>query len=164
MTILFGNFKKRKVKNGEIMSYYTWTVNGYGICTNDIKTTKERVEKLLQLAPKFNDIIHTWFKESGIENPELDDYLECDEDLNSGVAYLLQRVIDEVENVRLGIAEDFDSYYYLMICPSYTWTTLTNEEKELNTKEKVNDLFRKYVEILTDNDVTIEYQSVENGG
>ena len=51
-----------------------------------------------------------------------------------------------------------------MICPSYAWITLTNEEKELNTEEKVNDLFRKYVEILTDNNVTIEYQSVENGG
>ena len=94
------------------MSYHTWTVDGYGICTNDIETTKERVEKLLQLAPEFNDIIHTWFKESGIVNPELDDYLEYDEDWNSGVAYLLQRVIEEVENVRLDIAEDFDSYYY----------------------------------------------------
>ena len=146
------------------MSYHTWTVDGYGICTNDIETTKERVEKLLRLAPKFNDIIHTWFKESGIVNPELDDYLEYDEDWTSGVAYLLQKVIEEIENVRLDIAEDFDSYYYLMICPSYTWTTLTKEEKELNTEEKVNDLFRKYVEILTDNDVTIEYQSVENGG
>ena len=40
------------------MSYHTWTVDGYGICTNDIETTKERVEKLLQLAPKFNDKNH----------------------------------------------------------------------------------------------------------
>ena len=95
---------------------------------------------------------------------DLDDYLEYDEDWNSGVAYLLQKVIEEVENVRLDIAEDFDSYYYLMICPSYAWTTLTKEEKELNTEEKVNDLFRKYVGILTDNEITIEYQSVENGG
>ena len=146
------------------MSYHTWTVDGYGICTNDIETTKERVEKLLQLAPEFNDIIHTWFKESGIVNPELDDYLEYDEDWNSGVAYLLQKVIEEVENVRLDIAEDFDSYYYLMICPSYAWTTLTKEEKELDTEEKVNDLFKKYVGMLTDNEITIEYQSVENGG
>ena len=146
------------------MSYHTWTVDGYGICTNNIETTKERVEKLLQLAPKFNNTIQTWFKESEIENPELDDYLEYDEDWNSGVAYLLQQVIEEVENVRLDIAEDFDSYYYLMIRPTYLWTTLTKEEKELDSEEKVNDLFRKYVGILTENEVTIEYQSVENGG
>ena len=44
------------------MSYHTWSVDGYGICTSDIETTKERVEKLLQLAPKFNDVIHTQFK------------------------------------------------------------------------------------------------------
>ena len=59
---------------------------------------------------------------------------------------------------------NFDSYYYLMICPSYVWTTLTKEEKEIDTEEKADDLFKKYVGILTDDEITIEYQSVENGG
>lgn len=146
------------------MSYHTWTVEGYGISVSGIETTKEKVEKLLQLAPKFYDVVRTWFKESGIENPELEDYLEYDEDWQSGIGYLLQQVIWEAENQRLDIAEDFDSEWYLMIRPSYTWTTLTKEEKELDTEEKADELFRKYVGILTDDEIIIDYQSVENGG
>ena len=94
------------------MSYHTWTIDGFGICTNDIETTKDRVENLLSLAPSFNNIIQTHFKECDIENPSLDDYLEYDTDYYSVVAYLLQQVIEEKENVRLDIAEDFNSYNY----------------------------------------------------
>ena len=146
------------------MSYHTWTVDGYGICTNGIETTVERIEKLLSIAPKFQSAVHKWFEESEITEPTVEDYEEYDQDWYSGMAYLLQQVIEEAENVRLDIAEDFDSYYYLMICPSYAWTTLTKEERELDTEEKANDLFRKYVGILTDNEIAIVYQSVENGG
>lgn len=146
------------------MSYHTWTIDGFGICTNDIETTKDRVEKLLNLAPNFNNDIQTYFKECDIENPSLDDYLEYDEDWYSGIAYLLQKVIEEKENVRLDIAEDFDSYYYLLLCPHYTWSNLTTEEKKLDAIAKVKNLFKKYISILTDKDIDIDYQSVENGG
>lgn len=146
------------------MSYHTWSVNGYGICTNDIETTKDRVENLLSLAPNFNNIIQTYFKECDIENPSLDDYLEYDEDYCSGIAYLLQQVIEEKENVRLDIAEDFDCYYYLLLCPHYTWSNITMEEKKLDAIAKVDNLFKKYISILTDKNIDIDYQSVENGG
>jgi len=146
------------------MSYSTWTVNGYGICTNDIYTTKEKIEVLLQLAPKFNEEVSNWLEECGIENPDLDDYLEYDQDYYSGIAYLLQQVIYEAENVNLEIAEDYDSDYYLMVCPSYLWGKLTDEERALDTQDKVNALFEKYLKVVADNDVSIDYYSVENGG
>lgn len=146
------------------MSYSTWTVNGYGICTNDIDTTKEKVEALLQLAPKFNEEVSNWLEECDIENPDLDDYLEYDQDYYSGIAYLLQQVIYEAENVNLEIAEDYDSDYYLMVCPNYLWSKLTDEERALDTQDKVNALFEKYLKVVADNDVSIDYYSVENGG
>lgn len=146
------------------MSYHTWTIDGFGICTNDIKTTKDKVESLLNLAPNFNNAIQTHFKECDIENPSLDDYLEYDTDYYSGIAYLLQQVIEEKENVRLDIAEDFDSYYYLLLCPHYTWSNITMEEKKLDAIAKVENLFKKYISILTDKNINIDYQSVENGG
>ena len=146
------------------MSYHTWTVDGYGICTNDIETTKEKVEKLLKLAPKFNEDIQNYFKETEINEPDLDDYLEYDQDYYSGVAYLLQNVIEEVENIRLDIADDFDSYYYLLLCPSYAWVEHTEEEKTLDTREKVDELFKKYIKVLTEKEIDIDYRSVENGG
>ena len=146
------------------MSYHTWTVDGYGICTNDIKTTKEKVEKLLKLAPKFNEDIQNYFKGSEINEPDLDDYLEYDQDYYSGVAYLLQNVIEEAENIRLDIADDFDSYYYLLLCPSYAWSESTEEEKKLDTREKADELFKKYIKILTEKEIDIDYRSVENGG
>lgn len=148
------------------MSYHSWTTKGYGINTNDIEhdTTKEKIEELLKLAPKFNNEIQTWFLMSKIENPTKDDYLDYDCTFYSGIAYLLQGVIDEVENIRLDIAEDFDCYYYLLMTPTYQWCKLTNEEKEINTEEKMNKLFMKYVRILTNKDIVINYMMVENGG
>ena len=40
------------------MSYTTWHNYGYGICTDDIKTTPERIEQLLALAPEYAAKIH----------------------------------------------------------------------------------------------------------
>ena len=146
------------------MSYHTWSVDGYGICTDDITTTKDRIEKLLSLAPNFNNEIQKYFKEHDIKNPSLDDYLEYDEDYCSGLAYLLYQVIAEKENVSLDTADDFDGQWYLLLCPYYPWSNRTVEEQKLNTKEKVTNLFKKYIRILTDEHIAIDYQSVENGG
>lgn len=145
------------------MSYHRWTVNGYGIRTNDIETTKEKVENLLKLAPKFNEDIQNYFKATEIDEPNLDDYLEYDKDYYSGVAYLLQNVIEEVKNIRLDIADDFDCYYYLLLCPSYNWVERTEEEKNLDAIEKVDELFKKYIAILTEKEIDVNYRSVENG-
>ena len=146
------------------MIYHTWTVNGYGVRTNDIETTKERVENLLKLAPKFNEDIQSYFKETKIDEPDLEDYLEYDKDCYSGVAYLLQNVIKEVENIRLDIADDFNSYYYLLLCPSYAWAERTEEERRLDAEEKVDELLKKYIKILTEKEIAIDYRSVKNGG
>ena len=73
-------------------------------------------------------------------------------------------VIKEAENIRLYIADDFGCYYYLLLCPSYAWAEHTEEEKKLDTREKVDELFKRYIAILTEKEIDIDYRSVENGG
>ena len=116
------------------MSYHTWSVDGYGICTNEIETTVDRIEELLKHAPIFSKKLHDDFIEMEIDEPNIQDYLEYDCDYYSGIAYLIKEVIQEAER-----------------------------EKNL-TKEEFNKIFKKYINILTDNKLVIDYQSVENGG
>ena len=144
-------------------SYHTWTVDVYGICTSEIETTVEKIEELLKYAPNFAQEINDHFKKWGIEEPDLDDYLEYDSDYYSGIAYIMQGVIKEAEDIQLDVAENFDCDWFLLLCPCYPWTPLTEKEKNL-TDDILDDIFRKYVSILTDKEITIEYQSVENGG
>ena len=52
---------------------------------------------------------------------------------------------------------------YLIITPSYPWTSITKEEKNL-TEEKAEKIFKTYISILTDEEIEIGYQDVHNGG
>ena len=145
------------------MSYHTYSVDGYGICTSAIETTLDKVKELLTYAPKFEKEIEEYFKEWDIDDPTLDDYLEYDQDYFSDIAEILRGVIKEAEDVELTYADDFDGIGYLLLCPWYPWSHVTEREKNL-TIEEVDNIFRKYVNILTNKPITIEYQSVENGG
>ena len=52
--------------------------------------------------------------------------------------------------------------FYLLYSPSYPWQ-LKNSERDL-TEEQLVQLFGRYVRILTDVPIDVDYQSVENGG
>ena len=71
-------------------------------------------------------------------------------------------VILEAENVRLEACDSFEGKDYLLFCPDYPWNR--NNQKQLMTEEAVDELFRKYIPVLTDIPIEIDYQSVENGG
>lgn len=146
------------------MSYSTWSVEGFGICTSEIKTTKEKLINLINMSPKLNGEINKWLMDNDNYNPTLEDYLEFDDDYCSGIAYLMQRVIKDVENINMDIADSFDGDWYLLITPWYPWSTgITPEENNL-TRKSAEYIFNKYVSILTDQKIDIDYQSVENGG
>ena len=51
---------------------------------------------------------------------------------------------------------------YLLFEPLYPWQI--GEEERFLTEEKIAKLLRKYIQILSDSVLEIEYQSVENGG
>ena len=70
--------------------------------------------------------------------------------------------IFEAEGIELTACENYDGDEYLLYCPDYPWNQA--KHKQLGSEEDVVQLFQKYVPILTDEPITVEYRSVENGG
>ena len=147
------------------MSYSTWSVYGYGICVDDIETT---AEKLLNLASTNNDVlkdVREYLDEiypNGYNDKDLtiDDFNELEGDYcEKGIAYVLNQIIDDIP---VEFAYDYYGVQYILYTPTYPWS-MTDADKTL-TKEDVENMFKKYVKILTDEDINIDYYSVENGG
>lgn len=144
------------------MSYNTWHTYGYGICVSDLGDPPvERIQDLLAMAPAFQREVQEWLDERGITDPDPDDYMEFDQDFMLGFATILKKVILEAENVELKACDSPAGEDYLLFVPDYPWNQ--KNRKRLKTEEEVQDLFRKYVSILTDEPIIIDYQSVENG-
>lgn len=145
------------------MSYSTWRNYGYGFCVDDIKTRNvERLEALLKTAPELDREIHNWLEEHSISEPDWDDYMDFDKDCMLGLATILQKVIEEAEGLTLTACDDYDDRAYLLYQPSYPWQ-LTEADLAL-TEEHLVSVFRRYVGMLTDEEVEVAYQEVENGG
>lgn len=145
------------------MSFQTWHNYGYGICVSDIdEPSVERLNALLECAPESKARINSWFAENDIDKPTYDDYMEYDYTYMYGLATLLAEVIEEAEGVTLTACSNFDGDQYLIYQPSYPWDR-TEAEADL-TSEKIDEILIKYVSILTDESIDIDYQSVENGG
>lgn len=152
------------------MSYETWHTYGYGICTDNIKTTPERIEQLLLLAPEYAAKIHATLTEweDGewkFVNATEEDYLMAVEEFDSGyygLASLLRSVIYEAEGINLTACDNFDCCTFLVYEPCYPWQ-IREKNRDL-TEEKLWELFDKYVSILTDEMLDVDYQSIGNGG
>ena len=145
------------------MSYTTWHTCGYGICVSDIALPSlDRLQSLLHMAPRYESSINQWLEECEITEPSVDDYLDFDQDFRLGLATLLQKVIEEAEGVCFTACDDFNSNQYLLYEPSYPWNLPAAER--LLDEEGVAAIIRKYVSVITDAEITIDYDSVENGG
>lgn len=150
------------------MSYHSWTVDGYGICVDDIETTPE---KLLKLASMDSDVLKDvreyldeYFDGQGYMDEtltmEIFDELEGDY-CERGVAYVLYHVING-NGIILDYTYDYNGTPYILYLPTYPW--YMNDKDKTLTSEDVENVFRKYVSVLTDKPIKIDYYSVENGG
>ncbi len=145
------------------MSYSIWHNYGYGICVDDIETQDvKRLQALLELAPEAKAKIEGWLSELGIKEPTWDDYMEFDQDFYLGLVTILKMVIEEAEGISLTSCDNFDSVAYLLYQPMYPWY-MDSVDCGL-TEEKTAEIFRRYISILTDDPIDIDYQEVENGG
>lgn len=148
------------------MSYHTWSTDGFGFCVDDIETTPERVLKLAALNEStLNDlreyldaIYEDGYKDENLIMDDLDDFEGIYGE--RGLSAILREVI--YEEIPVVFADDFDGINYILYCPSYPWT-LKEKEKNL-TKENIKDILTKYIKILTDEPIDIDFYSVENGG
>ena len=145
------------------MSFSTWHNYGYGVRTDNIKILSvERLKNLIHLAPKYEKSAEDYFSEADIKDPSIDDYLELDQDYYDGLATILAEVIKEAESITFIHCDDWNGLTYLIYPPSYPWQMPENEANL--TEEKIAAILRKYITILTDDPIEIDYQEVENGG
>lgn len=87
---------------------------------------------------------------------------EFDEDCGLGLATMLREVILEAEGVELTSCNDYDGNTYLLYEPNYPWW-LKDSEKNL-TETDICSLLAKYVSIITDELIAVDYRNPENGG
>ena len=155
------------------MSYSTWHDYGYGICTSNLKEEISLVGlmKLIQTAPKLYEKVKKFIEEDcdgQVMEPYdlLDTYVEeYGENNYGGLAEILYEVIKEVEKIELRVSSDFEGNDYLIYPPIYPWELANMDEKEKNlTEEKLNEIYCKYMHIVTDENLPVEYHSIENGG
>ena len=102
------------------------------------------------------------FTDCEIDHPSVEDYCEWEQDYFCGLATILRMVIEKDCSVELIACMDYDGVCYLLYPPRYPWYMAPGEE--LRTEESVADIFRHYINILTDEPIVIDYMSVENGG
>ena len=63
------------------MGYQTWHNYGYGIRTDNIKTTADKMAELIKLAPKFaEEVKNNFIEHYETDTPTMDDYLDYDQD------------------------------------------------------------------------------------
>lgn len=148
------------------MSYHSWTTYGLGFCVDDIETNPEKLLKLAAMKPDvikdIREYLSNIFNGEEYKDEELtmEDFDDLDGDYcERGVAYVLYHVIDEI---RVIFADDYNGTPYILYCPRYPWNIKENE-KNLSENDVIK-IFAKYVNILTDKPIEIDYQSVENGG
>lgn len=145
------------------MSYCTWHNYGYGIITTKLDIDSvERIEALLSLAPDYRAEIHQWFEDCEITEPTVDDYLNFDQDYNLGIATILRVVIQEAEKIEFLACDDCNCQRFLMYPPMYPWQIRENDRGM--TQEKVEQILKKYVSIVSDTELDIDFQEAENGG
>lgn len=148
------------------MSYTTWTTYGFGFCVDDIDTTPEKLLKLAAMNPNVLKDVREYLeyvfdgKEYKDEELTIEDFDELEGDYcERGVAYVLYQVINEISII---YADDYNGTPYILYCPSYPWS-FKESEKNLEKQDVIN-IFAKYINILTDKPIEIDYKSVENGG
>lgn len=150
------------------MSYSTWIVNGYGVCVDDITTTPERILKLAKIKPALYEDVCKYLKELDGEDSTLedltvndfDDYENLGNIYRRGIAGILQEAM--CEEIEVVYADDYGCISYVLFCPCYPWQL--KEQEKILTEEDVRKIFEKYVSILTDESVNVDYYRVENGG
>lgn len=145
------------------MSFYAWHTYGYGVeLTNVTCDSLDRIKLLLSVAPNFEKKVNEWLRQYEIEEPTVEDYIEFDVDFHLGLAYILQQVVLEAEDIELTACDDFDGRIYLLYAQSYPWD-MSDKDKSLKERDIACILVR-YLTFLTSEEIPIDYYSPENGG
>ena len=148
------------------MSYNIWSVNGFGICTDDICTDRDRLLSFINQAPVFEKDFKEWI-DGFAEDPDditLEEMEEYEDEYGyTGIAPIMSAVIYELERIDLTVITDVCGDTFLLLEPTYPWTNLSDEERNL-TEVSLSDIFAKYCRMLTDAEIKPGYERAECGG
>ena len=147
------------------MSYHCWTTDGFGFCVDDIHTTPKRLIELAAMNEEVLRRVEEYLNEEHpgwtIESLNMEDFNDLEGNYGeTGLAHVLYKVI--FAELDVTVASDFDNKYYILYEPSYPWNMPKNEENL--TSDDVFKVFWKYISVVTDEYIFIDYRSVENGG
>lgn len=148
-----------------IVSYHYWTTDGFGFCVDDIHTTPKRLMELAAMNEEVLRRVEEYLNEEHpgwtIESLNMEDFNDLEGNYGeTGLAHVLYKVI--FAELDVTVASDFDNKYYILYEPSYPWNMPKNEENL--TSDDVFKVFWKYISVVTDEYIFIDYRSVENGG
>lgn len=148
------------------MSYNIWSVNGFGICTDDISTDRDRLLSFIKQVPVFEKDFKEWI-DSFAEDPDditLEEMEEYEDEYGyTGIAPIMSAVIYELERIDLTVVIDVCGVTYLLLEPAYPWSNLSDEECNL-TETALSGIFAKYCKMLTDAEIKPGYERAECGG
>ena len=151
-------------------AYHTY---GYGICVEKIKNVeKDKLLSLIRMAPEFYGEYQEWEEEwklgEGYE-PDVEDILadfveDCAQFSTENLDSILQEVIKELEGIELTACEDWNHGAYLVYEPDYPWNVKNRPKEQKLTEEGLVAIFAKYLAIITDSELDVDYQKVEYYG
>lgn len=151
-------------------AYHTY---GYGICVEKIKNVeKDKLLSLIRMAPEFYGEYQEWEEEwklgEGYE-PDVEDILadfveDCAQFSTENLASILQEVIKELEGIELTACEDWNHGAYLVYEPDYPWNVKNRPKEQKLTEEGLVAIFAKYLTVVTDSELDVDYQKVEYYG
>lgn len=145
------------------MSWQCWHTYGYGINLSELGGVSfRRVVELVRTAHEYAIEFDKRLSQLDIDCPTIDDLDDFDCDYCLGLATVLREVILELENIELTACDDFDGNRYLLFEANYPWR-MSDSEKSLK-EDDIKSLMVKYLSQITDEAITIDYYSPENGG
>ncbi len=173
------------------MSMTSWHTYGFGICTDEINTTIERVKTFIDSAPEYKDKVFDWlnreysdgYYEGNTLSEEklnkiyaeitLDDILGIVEDhddfVGTGLSCLICSVINAKTRIPLITAQDSNSNCSYVIMPSYyPWEVNRNTAlQNINSEDDIKNIFAQYIAVLTNQTLDELYwgeQDIEGEG
>lgn len=156
------------------MSQQTWVNYGYGVKASDIQTDMHRLFAFIDLAPNFKKEYYEWLEDNypaeevDKDTPiwaklSMDDVLDYEDSQgNYGIASIFYNVIKELEKIDIYATSDYDGETYVMYPPAYPWQF--REEEYKYTEDFFRGLFKKYISILTEEEIEVDYCAVINCG
>jgi hypothetical protein len=154
------------------MALQTWHIYGFGIQTDKIKTTADKIRSLININCDIkNDILEQIGDDKKYKTATLNELLDLIMELeriddNDVISTLLSMVIYADSGIEMMSVTSYNEENFVIFPRFYPWQ-LTKAEQNLKSEDDLKAIFEKYVGILTDqslDELNFGHQEIENCG